>query len=509
MASMQDGLNFTAPPYGKVLLLGAIAAASAFVVTILIVVLCVGCQRKGKTHNVPGEGGKHRLMDMGILRQSKLRSISKSDTEMNKMNCNGKMDGSQIGGIFTNIDVSSQFTHGPFCSRSNRRSNSELRSQGRQLPQIPSGTGEDGEHTYSEVGRRSSTSRTDDALYAMVGRAGQTDTPAPPAVPANTPAPPDPDGDVEGGLPEPEAQVMSPPHPPETAEYACVRKLRKADKAPQKRDSGTDMGEPPAPPPRHAPPSHPAPPPPHPHSTKLPRRNMDAFNVPSFPKEVMFMGNGEQYIWKPPEDEELALLQNKALGPLAAHTMENIQPSAAVVAEMYSKVCKPTKKKRAVPGSPPANPGFRTLGRGDRDRDRDGGFSVVVKPQTWAPQEGKAIGGSLDDHCYESFGTEECDLAYENVEGGGAWKRERPPNTCATLRPRRKKAQQPLQQQQPPPPPPTQQTPKLQHLPAKALLLPGENLYESIGDLKQGSATSSTTTIFTFNDGMEMYVTGL
>ncbi|XP_040927342.1 basic salivary proline-rich protein 4 isoform X6 [Betta splendens] len=427
MASMQDGLNFTAPPYGKVLLLGAIAAASAFVVTILIVVLCVGCQRKGKAHNVPGEGGKHRLMDM----QSKLRSISKSDTEMNKMNCNGK------------------------------------------------------------------------------SRAGQTDTPAPPAVPANTPAPPDPDGDVEGGLPEPEAQVMSPPHPPETAEYACVRKLRKADKAPQKRDSGTDMGEPPAPPPRHAPPSHPAPPPPHPHSTKLPRRNVEAFSVPSFPKEVMFMGNGEQYIWKPPEDEDMLMLQNKALGPVGAHTMENIQPSAAAVAEMYSKVCKPGKKKRAVPGSPPANPGFRTLGRGDRDRERDGGFSVVVKPQTWAPQEGKAVGGPLDDHCYESIGTEECDPAYENMEGGGGWKRERPPNTCATLRPRRKKAQQPLQQQQPPPPPPTQQTPKLQHLPAKALLLPGENLYESIGDLKQGSATSSTTTIFTFNDGMEMYVTGL
>lgn len=179
------------------------------------------------------------------------------------------------------------------------------------------------------------------------------------------------------------------------------------------------------------------------------------------------------------------------------------------VAEMYSKVCKPGKKKRAVPGSPPANLGFRTLGRGERDRDRDGGFSVVVKPQTWAPQEGKAVGGPLDDHCYESIGAEECDPAYENVEVGGVWKRERPPNTCATLRPRRKKAQQPLQQQHPPPPPPTQQTPKLQHLPAKALLLPGENLYESIGDLKQGSATSSTTTIFTFNDGMEMYVTGL
>ncbi|XP_056157939.1 uncharacterized protein si:dkey-70p6.1 [Lampris incognitus] len=485
MASMQDGLNFTAPPYGKVLLLGAIAAASAFVVTILIVVLCVGCQRKGKTHNVPGEGGKHRLMDMGILRQSKLRSIKAS-----KKNRPASMD---------------------LLLLPSRRSNSDLRSQGRQLPQIPPGGGEDGEHTYSEVGRRSSATRTDDALYAMVGRAGQTDTPAPPAVPANTPAPPDPDGDgVEGGLPEPEAQVMSPPHPQETAEYACVRKLRKADKAPQKRDSGTDMGEPPAPPPRHAPPSHPAPPPPHPHSTKLPRRNVEAYNLPSFPKEAVFMGNGEQYIWKPPEDDDVIIPQNKTLGPLSAHTVENIQPSAAAVAEMYSKVCKPGKKKRAVPGSPPSNPGFRTLGRGDRDRDRDGGFSVVVKPQTWAPQEGKVAGGGpLDEHCYESIGTEECDPAYENMEGGGGWKRERPPNTCATLRPRRKKAQQPLQQQQPPPPPPTQQTPKLQHLPAKALLLPGENLYESIGDLKQGSATSSTTTIFTFNDGMEMYVTGL
>ncbi|KAM6976536.1 uncharacterized protein FYW47_001340 isoform 2-T2 [Aplochiton taeniatus] len=438
-------------------------------------------------------------MDMGILRQSKLRSISKSDTEMNKMNCNGKKASKK------NRPASMDLLLLP-----SRRSNSDLRSQGRQLPQIPSGTGEDGEHTYSEVGRRSSPTRgKDEALYAMVGRAGQTDTPAPPAVPANTPAPPDPDGDgVDGAMAESDQQVMTPPHPQEAAEYACVRKLRKAEKAPQKRDSGTDMGDPPAPPTRHAPPSHPAPPPPHPphpHSTKLPRRNVDAFNLPTFPKDAVFMGNGEQYIWKPPEDDDITLLQSKALLP---HTVENIQPTTAAVVEMYSKVCKPGKKKRTGPGSPPGNTGFRTLGRGDRD----GGFSVVVKPQTWAPLEGKAVGGcvgpaTLDDHCYESIGTEECDLAYENMEGG--WKRERPPNTCATLRPRRKKPQQPLQQQQPPPPPPTQQTPKLQHLPAKALLLPGESMYDSIGDMKQGSTNSSTTTIFTFNDGMEMYVTGL
>lgn len=47
----------------------------------------------------------------------------------------------------------------------------------------------------------------------------------------------------------------------------------------------------------------------------------------------MFMGNGEQYIWKPPEDDDMLMLQNKALGPLGAHLVENIQPSAAVVSD--------------------------------------------------------------------------------------------------------------------------------------------------------------------------------
>lgn len=36
-----------------------------------------------------------------------------------------------------------------------------------------------------------------------------------------------------------------------------------------------------------------------------------------------------------------------------------------------------------------------------------------------------------------------------------------------------------------------------------------ENFYESIGDVKQGTNNTSTTTILTFKDGMEMYVTGL
>ncbi|XP_055024579.2 uncharacterized protein [Misgurnus anguillicaudatus] len=497
MASMQDGVNFSTHPYSKVLLLGAIAAASAFVVTIIIVVLCVGCQRKGKTHNGPGEERKHRLMDMSILRQSKLRSIKSS-----KKNRPASMD---------------------LLLLPSRRSNSDLRSQGRQLPQIPSG--EDGEHTYAEVGRRSSPTRgAEDARYGVGGRAGETDTPAPPAVPANTPAPPDPDGDcLEGGMPEPEALpqvVNTPPQPQETVEYACIRKVRRADKAAQKRDNGTDTedglgqqqrhssGEI-----RHAPPTHQAPPPPHPHSQKMPRKNLDAFNVPSFPKEAVFMGNGEQYIWKPPEEDDI-IFQHKQMGMLSSHMAENMAASAAGITEMYSKVCKTGKKKRGMPGSPPAPrdiSGYRTLARVDRG-DRDGGFSVVVKPQTWAPQEGKGSRvppGCMEDHCYEAISTEETDLAYETMEGGGGWRRDRPPpNASATLRPKRKRPQQPLQQP-PPPPPPPQQNPKLQHHTAKGLVIPGESLYESIPDLKQGSTTSSTTTIFTFNDGMEMYVTGL
>lgn len=52
------------------------------------------------------------------------------------------------------------------------------------------------------------------------------------------------------------------------------------------------------------------------------------------------MGNGEQYIWKPPEDDDITMLQNKPLGPLSPHSGENIQPSTAMVS-MYviTKYC--------------------------------------------------------------------------------------------------------------------------------------------------------------------------
>ncbi|KAG5835986.1 hypothetical protein ANANG_G00249820 [Anguilla anguilla] len=196
MASMQDGLNLSAPPYGKVLVLGAIAAASAFVVTILIVLLCVGCQRKGKSHNSPSEGTKHRLMDMSILRQSKLRSISKSDTklhEMNRLNCNGKK-------ASKNRPASMDLLLLP-----SRRSNSDLRGQqSRQLPQIPTTPG-DRDHTYSEDPVT--------AEYACIRKVRKVDKipragaePAEPdplnAPPATPPQPEDPQ-EARGALPPP------------------------------------------------------------------------------------------------------------------------------------------------------------------------------------------------------------------------------------------------------------------------------------------------------------------
>uniref|UniRef100_A0A4W4HPJ5 Uncharacterized protein n=1 Tax=Electrophorus electricus TaxID=8005 RepID=A0A4W4HPJ5_ELEEL len=77
-------------PFHKALILGAIAATSAFIVTILIVLVCVGCQRDGRRRR---GRGKERESDReeNVLRQCKLNSMSKSDTrlhEMQRMSCN-------------------------------------------------------------------------------------------------------------------------------------------------------------------------------------------------------------------------------------------------------------------------------------------------------------------------------------------------------------------------------------------------------------------------------------
>uniref|UniRef100_A0A3B4EWS4 Uncharacterized protein n=2 Tax=Pseudocrenilabrinae TaxID=318546 RepID=A0A3B4EWS4_9CICH len=119
----QDNLT-----YQNLLLLGAIAAASAFVVTILIVLVCVGCQRKSKSKHPPA-GEKGTSVNMGTLRHPKLNSMSKSDTrlhEINRFPCNG------------NSVSKSRPASMDLLLLHSRRSQTDLRpSHGRQLPQIP------------------------------------------------------------------------------------------------------------------------------------------------------------------------------------------------------------------------------------------------------------------------------------------------------------------------------------------------------------------------------------
>ncbi|XP_064154735.1 uncharacterized protein LOC135234248 [Anguilla rostrata] len=494
MASSQDETNLPSLSYSKVLLLGAIAAASAFVVTILIVLLCVGCQRKGRTKNAQTDTANHRMADTNALRQSKLRAMSKSDTglhEMSRRACNGH-------GVLKNRPASMDLLLLP-----RQRSSSDLQcSPGRQLPQIPPTPGKECEHTYSEVGHRNPPPRCpDDVLYEIVGGGGaEPDPPAAPPPVSTQPQPCSPaqgnrkgnglgkvsDGKGSNGVPV--TVMMAAPQDPVTAEYACIRKVKKVDRA-QRRENGGELGG------QEQQYSSnadllPATPPLHPNIHE-PRKTKEAFHMHPFPKETVFMGNGEQYIWKPPEDDDITMLQHKLPSlPSMPHGESGQSHSTAVeISEMYSKVCKPIKKKR-----PPTSP----LAAQDTSVGDEEGVAGCdrLQPQLWAGMGG---GPPMEDPCYASIGdktfprgSEESDPAYETIDAN--WKRDGPPN--ATLKPKKRQQQQQQQQQE-----------QQQHLPIKAL--PSENFYESISDVKNGVASSSTTTIFTFNDGMEMYVTGL
>ncbi|XP_077938278.1 uncharacterized protein LOC144383664 isoform X2 [Gasterosteus aculeatus] len=551
-----DGLTY-------LLLLGAIAAASAFVVTILIVLVCVGCQRKSKSKHPPA-GEKGTSVNMGSLRHPKLNSMSKSDTrlhEINRFPCNG------------NSVSKSRPASMDLLLLHSRRSQTDLRpSHGRQLPQIPtspqaSGQGGGGEtagdgggggggavgggggvggggaveardHTYTEVGIRSNATPThclDDGLYESVGvregdAAPKVPSPPPPTTTSSTPAsvraaqspPTQANGARSGAANKPMKRVAQKNHSQggrgngtvtaplagggngvkgsplssvnslaiqETAaaEYASIRKFRKVNRKENTGADGQSDGQssvsdsPPAAPP--APPPPPPPPPPPHRGQDFPRKGPETFHLHSFPKEAVFMGNGEQYIWKPPEEDDIITLHPP---PLRADSLQGhpSPPTAKEIADTYSIVCKAQKKKPPV-----ENNGSKTLprsfGGGSRGRGRgvqqgqarsqeEPGYEPVVD-RSW-PAESDPAYATIDAHRKrEPAGT-------GNGAAGGS----------ATLK-RKKQPAQP----QPPPAPPARGPPG------------GENFYESIGDVKQGASSSSTTTIFTFNDGMEMYVTGL
>ncbi|XP_069383039.1 hornerin isoform X2 [Paralichthys olivaceus] len=556
------------PPYQNLLLLGAIAAASAFVVTILIVLVCVGCQRKSKSKHPPA-GEKGTSVNMGTLRHPKLNSMSKSDTrlhEINRFPCNGNSVSKSRPASMDLLLLHSR------CSQTDLRP-----SHGRQLPQIPtspqgSGQGEGGEtggegggggggggaggagggagggeardHTYTEVGLRNNPTPThglDDGLYESVGvREGETGLrvpSAPPSTSSNTPAlvraaqspPAHTNGGrngnglgngsrgngrgngtingpmngrgngVSGVSRSPLSSVKSLAiQDPTAAEYASIRKFKKVDKTSRKENNGADsqsdsqssVSDSPsaAPPPLH-------------RSQEFPRKPLEPFHLHSFPKEAVFMGNGEQYIWKPPEDDDIITLHPPP------HRGENGQghpspPTAKEIADTYSIVCKSQKKK-----PPMENNGAKTLPRsfgGERGNAGSRG-------------RGRGVQGparSQEEPCYESFGDRswstcavaESDPAYATIDSQRKREQGGTNNGTAGGSATLKRKKPTPQQQQAAPAAPQGSGPTA--LPARGLP-GGENFYETISDVKQGANSASTTTIFTFNDGMEMYVTGL
>ncbi|XP_041112535.1 uncharacterized protein LOC121319305 [Polyodon spathula] len=475
MASLLTGSKGTpvSPSHGKDLFLGTVAAASAFLVTAAIVLLCVGCKKKRKTKKVQIDGVK--LVDMSLLRQTQLRSISKSDTRLHEMKmipCNGKKKQKKR-------PVSMDLLHLP-----SRRSDWDLRCpQNRQLPTLPLSPGENKDHTYSEVGRPSSQPRgPEDALYESVGGRNETGAAAT-VLPKHLKQPPQSHGNGSVAL-SPSQEPCRQAENSVTAEYACVRKVRKADKAQQQQQLQNN----PRPAEQETRYSNPEMLPGQRKHDPSRINGMDAFYSHSFPKDSGFVGNGEQYIWKPPEDGDGSTLYpgNSGVQNFSPGDLTLGSANADEISDMYSKVCKPFKKR--PPASPPVsfNQGAQEnsppQNQGWSPEPEEGTGHDAIGAQAWV---GAQAMKPNEEPSYEAISkkawvrNEETDPAYESIDAN--WKREKPTGPPADKK---------IKNRAPPRP------------------CSDENLYENISDLKQG-ATTSTTTVFMFNDGIEMYVTGL
>ncbi|KTF86696.1 hypothetical protein cypCar_00016366 [Cyprinus carpio] len=380
--------------------------------------------RKSKSKHGHTNGGAQKK-ETASLRQSKLNSMSKSDTrlhDMHRLPCNA------------NGAPKSRPASMDLLLLHTRRSTSDLRpSPGRQLPRALNKNENEREHTYSEVCRRSSPTSLppDDGLYESVGIKGVgPDKPAPPAVPAltstSTPSQrralnPTLNGNASGSREGMERTHVS----LQCTGQDYVRHL-----------GGTTE------------------------------------------QEAVFMGNGEQYIWKPPEEDEMIMPGVPQLENGHSH------PTAVEISDMYSTVCKTLKRKHQQGQSqedsrPAASAASQEVERGSTGWPAPG----AAGEDSWRRCS------SQEEPCYEPVGektwprglAQESDPAYATIDSH----RKREKLACNTLKPRKK---------------PTQG-------PGRAMTC--ENFYETIGDVKQGASAASTTTIFTFNDGMEMYVTGL
>lgn len=181
-------------------------------------------------------------------------------------------------------------------------------------------------------------------------------------------------------------------------------------------------------------------------------------------------------------------------------SLTDTKPSSCVcsqIAETYSIVCKSQKKK------PMENNGSKTLPRsfgGDRNASRGRGRGVQGQARSQEEPGYEPVG----DRSWSTCAMADPDPAYATIDAHRKREQAGANNSTTTGSTTLKRKKQMAQQQQVAPAAPQGSDP-----PAVRGLPGGENFYETISDVKPGASSSGTTTIFTFNDGMEMYVTGL
>ncbi|KAK3518489.1 hypothetical protein QTP70_001477 [Hemibagrus guttatus] len=193
-------------------------------------------------------------------------------------------------------------------------------------------------------------------------------------------------------------------------------------------------------------------------SSTVHRTTMEPFHKPNMPKGAVSMSNGEVYIWKSPEESNIL-----SSGPSLENGHNNTSTSEIFVT--YSTVSKPLKKEH--------------LGSTQQTSQQIGSGEGSKEHVSWPSEE----------HCYETVGEKtwskvpDQDPAYATIKP----RQKREIQCSSTLKPK-KRHSGPLQG------------------PERAMTC--ENFYETIGNEKEDTNTTSTT-ILTFDDGMKMYATGL
>ncbi|XP_074776654.1 lck-interacting transmembrane adapter 1 [Athene noctua] len=349
-------------------LLPAGAALALLGVLIYLGALCAACRRKGRKKKVPPDGVK--LVDESLLRQTQLRSLSKSDTKLYELYRVKARDDTQR-------PVSLDFP----CPAAPPAAADSLHSSGvsvllhRELPQIPDpeppAAPPAPDQTYSNLLFTPLRRPVPDTVYECLGVGGE-DSPVPPT-PAST-------------------QVSPPRATHGAADYACVRKVKKP--MPVEVQDGAVTGPPAAP-----------------------------------------------RCWEGAGDAPRVKLE-----------------------EMYSTVCKATKKKNQVPASSPR--AAKEVGaRRPPPRREEGALAGCWPPAAQGPPD--PCYESINDRAWTAQGRSP-DPDYEAVDVN--WKK-------AVKRDRPGKAGAP------------------------------ENLYESVGDVWAGG--SRRTSAKTVANGLEVYITNL